>query len=434
VTGRHDPYAAFRVEDYRRYLGGWIVALLTYRIQGVAIGWEMYERTGRPLALGLVGLVQALPLIALALPAGYLADRFDRRRVLVVSLAGMTAASLGLAAVSHFDGPIPLMYALLFLDAAALSLGRPARMSLLPQLVPRGIFPNAVTWNTSMWQVASVVGPAIGGFIIGFTPAIAYVLAALGSVFYASLLSRITIRKDVAAPERISRESALAGLRFVRRSRGLLAAITLDMFAVLLGGATFLLPIYATDILRVGAHGFGALNAAPAAGALFTALVLAFRPPLRHAGRDLLLAVTGFGVATIVFGFSRSYPLSLAMLFLTGAFDNVSVVIRHTLIQLMTPDQMRGRVSAVNGIFISVSNELGGFESGVVADAFGPVASAVSGGVGTIAVVATVAAFSPELRAVGALHATKVADAEEERPQPVSRPRPPRRRARVRLP
>lgn len=417
MAERHDPYAAFRVPDYRHYVAGWVIALLTYRMQAVAIGWEMYQRTGRPLALGLVGLVQALPLIALALPAGYLADRFDRRRVLMWSFTGMAVTSVGLAIVSLLHGPVPLMYTLLFLDAAALSLGRPARMSLVPQIVPRAVFPNAVAWNTSMWQIASVVGPAVGGFIVGMNPAVAYLLSAAGSVTYILLLSRIRIRRAEAAPEPVSRQSALAGLRFVRRHRGLLAAISLDMFAVLLGGATYLLPIYATDILKVGAHGFGWLNAAPAAGALFTALLLAHRPPLRHAGRDLLLAVTGFGVATIVFGFSRSFPLSLAMLFLTGAFDNVSVVIRATLIQLMTPDAMRGRVSAVNGIFISVSNELGGFESGVVADAFGPVASVVSGGVGTIAVVGTVAALSPELRAVGELHKTKVAGEPEDRPE-----------------
>lgn len=416
MARRHDPYAAFRVADYRHYVVGWLFALLTYRMQSVAIGWEMYERTGRPLALGLVGLVQALPLIALAIPAGYLADRFDRRRVLMASLAGMAAASLGLAVVSWLDGPIPLMYALLFLDAAALSLGRPARMSLLPQLVPREVFPNAVTWNTSMWQVTSVLGPAAGGFVVAVNAPLAYLAAAAGSLAYALMLSRIRIRQATPDSTPLSRETALAGLRFVRRSRGLFAAITLDMLAVLLGGATYLLPVYASDILRVGVKGFGWLNAAPAAGALVMAVTLAHRPPLRHAGRDLLLAVAGFGVATIAFGFSKSFPLSLAMLFLVGAFDNISVVIRHTLIQLMTPDRMRGRVSAVNGVFISVSNELGGFESGMVADLFGPVASVVSGGAGTLVVVAAVAAGSPELRRVGALHQTT--EAEEETPVP----------------
>jgi len=407
---RHDPYAAFRVPGYRHYVFGWLIALFTYRMQAVAVGWEMYERTGRPLALGLVGLVQALPLIALALPAGYLADRFDRRRVLMGSLAGMAAASLGLAAVSQLDGPVPLVYAFLFLDAAALSLGRPARMSLLPQLVPREVFPNAVTWNMSMWQVVSVIGPAVGGFLVSLNASIAYLLAAAGSAAYAILLARVEIRRSAPETTPLSRETALAGLRFVRRSRALLAAITLDMLAVLLGGATYLLPIYASDILKVGVQGFGWLNAAPAAGALVTALALAHRPPLRHAGRDLLLSVAGFGAATIVFGFSKSFPLSIAMLFLTGALDNVSVVIRHTLIQLMTPDRMRGRVSAVNGVFISVSNELGGFESGMVADLFGPVASVVSGGVGTLVVVSAVATASPELRAVGDLRKTQVAE------------------------
>ncbi len=407
MTTRHDPYAAFRQSDYRRYLLGWLAALLGTRIQSVAIGWEIYQRTGEALALGMVGLVQALPTILLALPAGYLADRWPRRRLIMLSLAGMTLTSLGLALVSWFQGPILLMYGLLLLDAACVAVGRPARLALLPRLVPRVAFSNAVTWNTSMFQISSVVGPAIGGFVIAAHVPSAYLLAACGSVVFVLLLARMNLASAAEAPgeagETDRLANLLAGMRFVRRKRVILAAVSLDMFAVLFGGAVYLLPIFAEDILGVGARGFGWLNAAPAAGAFCMAMLLAHRPPMRQAGRNLLVAVAGFGAATVVFGLSKSFWLSLAMLFLTGALDNISVVVRHTLVQMLTPDRMRGRVSAVNGVFIGISNELGGLESGLVAHWFGPVVSVVSGGLGTIAVVIATAWASPKLRRIGAL-------------------------------
>ncbi len=406
TPARHDPYSAFRQAHYRRYLIGWIAALVGTRIQSVAVGWEIYQRTGEALALGLVGLAQALPTILLALPAGYLADRFDRRRVLMLSVAGMAAASLGLAALSLLRGPLAGMYVLLVLDASCLALGRPARLAMLPHLVDREVFHNAVTWNTSMHQISSVLGPAVAGFVVAVHVPSAFLLAAAGSIAYVALLARIRLRpveNGGEAATAMSWNNLLAGLRFVRRARVILAAISLDMFAVLFGGATYLLPIFAEEILRVGPRGYGWLNAAPAAGALCMALVLAHRRPMRHAGRNLLLGVTGFGLATIAFGWSRSFWLSLAMLFLTGALDNVSVVVRHTLIQLLTPDAMRGRVSAVNSVFIGVSNELGGMESGLVAHWFGPIVSVVSGGIGTLAVVLATLFAAPELRRVGAL-------------------------------
>jgi MFS family permease len=406
APARHDPYAAFRLVNYRRYLIGWVTALVGTRIQSVAVGWEIYQRTGDALALGFVGLAQALPTILLALPAGYLADRFDRRRIVMLSVAGMAAASLGLAALSLLRGPILIMYLLLVLDASCLALGRPARLALLPHLVEREIFHNAVTWNTSMQQISSVLGPAVAGFIVALHVPSAFLLAAAGSITYVVLLARIRLRPGLVNGETataVSWDNLLAGLRFVRRARVILAAISLDMFAVLFGGATYLLPIFAEEILRVGARGYGWLNAAPAAGALCMALLLAHRRPMRRAGRNLLLGVTGFGLATIVFGLSRSFWLSMAMLFLAGALDNISVVVRHTLVQLLTPDSMRGRVSAVNSVFIGVSNELGGMESGLVAHWFGPIVSVVSGGIGTIAVVLATLAAAPGLRAVGAL-------------------------------
>ncbi len=422
MTGRrHDPYAALRQTQYRHYVIGWIAALMGTRIQSVAVGWEVYQRTGAALALGLVGLVQALPTILLALPAGYIADRFDRRGVVMASMAGMAATSLGLAALSLTRGPIAILYVLLLLDASFLAAGRPARLAMLPHLVDRQIFPNAVTWNTSTSQISSVLGPALAGFIIAVHVPSAYLVAAAGSLTCILLLARMRLRPvadDGGGAVAVSWDSLLAGMRFVFRAHTVLAAVSLDMFAVLFGGATYLLPIFAEEILKVGPRGYGWLNAAPAAGALCMALTIAHRPPMRHAGRNLLLAVAGFGAATLVFGLSRSFPLSLAMLFLAGALDNISVVVRHTMVQLLTPDAMRGRVSAINSVFIGVSNELGGLESGLVAHWFGPVISVASGGLGSIAVVAVIALASAGLRRVGALEQIRPVSAEPPGGQP----------------
>lgn len=404
MQSEHDPYLAFRQREYRLYLCGWFVALVGMRIQGVALAWEVYQRTGEALALGLLGLVQAAPMIALALPAGYLADRFERRRVVSLSLLGTAATSASLAALSFGAGPVFLVYGVLLVDAVVGTLGRPARMALLPQIVPPEVFPNAVTWNSSIQQFGWIVGPVVGGFIVAWTPAAAYLVNAASSLFFVAALARVQLRPTARTAGQASLKALLAGLQFLRRNQLLLALMSLDLFAVLLGGATYLLPIYAEDILKVGPRGFGWLNAAPAIGAAVMALFLVYLPPMRQAGRALLLAVAGFGVVTIVFGVSTAFYLSLAMLALTGALDNISVVVRHTLIQLLTPDSMRGRVSAVNSVFISSSNQLGGFESGMVAHWFGPVVSVVSGGIGTILVVLGTAAISPSLRRLGALH------------------------------
>jgi MFS family permease len=405
--GGHDPYAALRFGDFRSYLLGWFIALVGTRMQSVAIGWEMYQRTGDALSLGLVGLAQALPTMLLALPAGYLADRFHRPRLVMLSMAAMTMTSLALAVLSYLNGSIAWMYLFLFLDAAAVILGRPARSALLPQLVPSHVFPNAVTWNTSLMQISAVIGPAIGGFVIIWSVPAAYVLTALSSLVYLFMLARLNLQngdRAQGASSGSALENLLAGIRFVGRTRIILAMITLDMFGVLLGGAVYLLPIFAEDILLVGAAGFGWLRAAPAIGALCMGVSLIFLPPMRRAGWSLLLTVAGFGVATIIFGISKSFWLSFAMLFLTGAFDNVSMVIRQTLQQLLTPDYMRGRVSAVSAVFISASNELGGLESGLVAHWFGPVISAVSGGIGMFFVVGFLGCFALVLLNFGALH------------------------------
>lgn len=418
AAGHHDPYAAFGNANFRAYLTGIVLSGVGLRIQGVAIGWEMYQRTGEALALGLVGLAQALPVMLLSLPAGYLADRYERRTLMVISTLGAALSSVGLAVISATQAPVWTVYAVLTSGTVIGVLGRPARSAFLPQIIPRGLFSSAVTWNSSFNQLLSVVGPAIGGFVLATSLPAAYICGAIGSLVFVVMLYRIRpteAERAVQTTREPSLQMIAAGVRYLWRTRLVLVIIALDMFAVLLGGAVYLLPIFAEDILQVGPEGFGWLRAAPAAGALTMALVLAHLPPMKRAGRNLLLAVAGFGAATIVFGLSTSFYLSLAMLFLTGFFDQVSMVIRHTLVQLLTPDHMRGRVSAFNGMFISASNELGGMESGTVAHWFGPVISVVSGGIGTLLVVALTALGSPRVRRCGSLADIEPLEEQEEK-------------------
>ncbi len=374
-------------------------------MQDVAVGWQLYERTHSAMALGMIGLVQVIPVIVLVLPAGHVADRFDRRRLLMLAELLMAAAATALAVISFTGAPTPLIYGAMLFSGISRAFQGPARSSLLAQLVSRETFSSAVTWNSGGWQLASVAGPALGGAVIGLTHAatLAYALNAMAALLFVALLTSISSRVVARAQAATSWSTLLAGIRFVARTKTLLASITLDMFAVLLGGATTLLPMFAKDILHVGAAGLGWLLAAPSLGALVMAMTLAHRPPMRRAGPTLLWNVAGFGAATIVFGLSRSYWLSVVALVLTGAFDSVSVVVRSTLLQLLTPDEMRGRVSAVNSVFIGTSNELGGFESGAVAAIFGPVFSVVAGGVGTILVVLAVARHWPAVLRLGSL-------------------------------
>lgn len=409
---KHNPYAVFGYRDFRLFLFGSVIASVTTGAQTVAIGYEMYRRTGDPLALGLVGGVLAVPMLVLALPAGLLADRFERRRLVMLSFAGAAVTSLALGVLSLTQAPVAWMYVVLGLSATALTLGRPAKLAMVPQLVPPGMFPAAVAWRTSSFQIATVVGPALGGLICAWSIPVAYFASAAGTAVLVGFLAAMRVRKP-AAPTgpRLSPIASLGeGFAFLRRTPLLLVVMGLDLFAVMLGGAVYLLPIFAEDILHTGAAGLGLLRAAPGAGAFCTAMLMVHLPPMKHGGRNLLLAVAGFGAATIVFGISRSFWLSMGMLFLTGAFDNVSVVVRHTLAQLLTPDEMRGRVSAVKSIFIGSSNELGGLESGVVAHFFGPVISVVSGGIGTILIVCGAAGLLPGLRQLGAIHEVRPAD------------------------
>lgn len=405
---RHDPYLALRIPAFRRLLAGRLLVMIGTAGQSAAILWEMKQRTNSALLLGLVGLVQAIPMLFLSLPSGYLADVLDRRKLIVASMVLTSATSVGLAAFSFCRGPIMVMYALLFLDSCAIRLGWPAHSALFPLIVPPHAFENSMKWRSSLFQVSMVIGPALGGFIIAWSIPAAYLISAACTVCTICILLTIEVPRGRRVPPGNMVRRVREGLRFVWHKKVLLGAISLDMFAVLLGGAVYLLPIYADEYVtpvfgmsRALMYGF--LRAAPALGALFMAVVLAHAPPMRKAGRTLLWAVAGFGAATIVFGFSRNFWLSIAMLALTGALDNISVVVRHTVVQLSTPDEMRGRVSAVNSMFISSSNELGGFESGLAAGLVNPVFSVVSGGIGTIAVVLAWAGLFPQLRKVGRL-------------------------------
>ncbi len=405
MAGSDHPYAVLRNRNFLLYLVGRFVASIGQQMLTVAVGWELYERTHSALNLGLVGLTNMVPMFLFTLPAGHLADTLNRKRIILAMLALSAAASVGLAVASALHAPVVWTYAALFLAATARTFMWPASAAFLPQLVTRNDFARAVTWSTGSFQLSCVAGPAAGGAIIAMTgyAAPVYVLNAVAVLVCLTLMGMVHYHRTVAPRGRMTLASLAMGFRFVFSTRIILGIITLDMFAVLLGGATTLLPVFAKDILHVGPHGLGILQSALPIGSLCCALVVAHRPPFAKAGRALLAAVVVFGLATIGFGLSTSFAFSFVMLLLCGAADNVSVIIRHTIVQLLTPDDKRGRVSAVNSLFIGTSNELGGFESGVVAHWLGPVLSVVTGGVGTILVVLAVALIWPEVRRHGRL-------------------------------
>ncbi len=371
----------------------------------VAVGWEIYERTHSALALSFVGLAAFLPMMAMTLPAGQVADTRERKQVIIVMQGAMALTSLGLALVSWKGMPVAWTFICLFAAGGAQTFLWSASASFLPQLVAREEFPLAVNWNSTTFQFSAVTGPAAGGALIALTHSAAtvYALNALAALFCLAMICLVRAHHKPLAKQEVSVESLLGGFRFVFGHRVILGAITLDMFAVLFGGATGLLPQYAKDILKVGPQGLGLLTAALPVGSITCALLMAHRPPMKKAGRALIAAVIVFGLATIVFGGSRWFWFSILMLFLCGFADNVSVIVRHTLVQLLTPDAMRGRVSSVNNLFIGTSNQLGWFESGLVSQYFGPVFSVVSGGVATILVVLAVAWIWPEIPRFGRL-------------------------------
>lgn len=396
---------AFTYPDFTVYQLARFLIVVALEMQSVAVGWQVYEITKRPFDLGLVGLAQFLPGIFLFLASGHAADHFDRRRLLMLCYCGFAVCASLLLAIAWRGAHSQQMsvypiYAVVVLLGVVRSFSGPVSRALLPQLVPEEHFPNAVAWNASVYQGATILGPAAGGLIYAFFrgPSAVYLTAMLTAV--GALLStlQIRLRTKERPHEAVSLTTALAGLRYIWRQKLILGSISLDMFAVLLGGAVALLPVYAREILQTGPWGLGLLRSAPGVGAAAMAILLAHRPLRGRAGPTMLWCVAGFGVFTILFGVSRSIVISLVALLLVGATDMVSVIIRGTLIQLGTPDEMRGRVNAVDMLFIGVSNELGQFESGVTAAWFGTVPAVVLGGIGTLAVIAIWAWRFPELR------------------------------------
>ncbi|MFO0607867.1 MAG: MFS transporter [Polyangiales bacterium] len=400
------PHALFAQPDFVRFQLARFVSTVGTQVSSVAVGWEVYERTRSKLDLGYVGLAQFVPGVALALVTGAVADRFDRRRVVALCHAATALCYAALWALSRARPAslAPVFATLVAFGATRAFLG-PANQSLLPRLVPPAQLGQALAMGSTVWQVAAVSGPALGGLLFGLHRGGAYLVSAACALTSAALALSLGVSgaPTTAPPRRPGWDELLAGVRYVRGNPVVLGAVTLDLFAVLLGGAVALLPVFARDVLHAGVLGLGAMRAAPAVGAGLMALWLAYRPLGRRAGKTLLVAVGVFGAATVAFALSRDVALSAAALAVTGAADMVSVVVRQHVVQLATPDAMRGRVSAVNLVFISSSNELGEFESGVTAEWLGPVKAALLGGVGTLLVVALWWRYFPALRDVDRL-------------------------------
>ncbi len=397
--------AALRHRDFALYISANFLWTIALQIQAIALAWQIYEITRDPFQLGLVGLLEFLPAALLALPAGHMADRLDRRRLILNGVGAELAAAsvlVGFAMAGRMTELVILSLALVFGIARAIA--TPASRALMPSLMPKEDFAGAVAWSGTSWQVATIAGPGLGGLLYAIDPAVAYGGATLA--FAAALLATLLMRGRPVDPA--SRDGSdggdlaavLAGLTLIFRNRLLLAAISLDLFAVLFSGATALIPVFAQDILRVGADAGGALRSAQGLGAVLTALLLTQLPPQRHVGRRLFMAIGLFGVAAIVFGLSRNYWLSFAALLVLGAADMVSVYVRGTLVPLATPDALRGRVLAVEAVFIGASNELGMFVAGSAARLLGPVVAVLAGGTLTLAVTAAWAALFPVLRRV----------------------------------
>jgi MFS family permease len=394
-------YVAFSYGDFTLYQTARFFIVAALEMQSVAVGWQVYDITRRPLDLGLIGLAQFLPSFLLFLVAGHAVDRFERRKILVLCYAGMAVCSGLLLAItfSHYRA-VYAIYVVMVLVGIVRSFSAPGGRAFLPELVPEEHFPNAVAWNATIFEGATIIGPAVGGFLYALAngPSVVYGAAAVTGVIATASMLRIKSKAKPRPREQISVKTVLAGLHYIWEQKVILGAISLDLFAVLLGGAVALLPVFAREILHTGPWGLGLLRSAPGVGAAIMALVVAHRPVKRKVGLTMLWCVAGFGVCTIIFGLSRSLVISLIALLLLGAADMVSVIIRGILVQLGTPDAMRGRVNSVEMLFIGASNELGQFESGVTAAWFGTVPAVVLGGVGTLLVIAFWAWRFPELR------------------------------------
>ena len=395
---------AFRFANFRYFMAARFLITAATEMQAVAVGWQVFGLTHRPLDLGLVGLAQFLPGILLFLPAGHAADHFPRKQILGCCYAAFSLCSLLLFAFTlHGVRHVWPIFVAITLNGVVRAFNGPATQSFLPLLVPEEHFQNAISWSSTIFQVAVIVAPTIGGLLYGWTgsPLPVYATSMTSYLGALMMVSRLDLPAGVRPRGPVSIETLLEGLRFIWRTKLILGAMSLDLFAVLLGGAVALLPVYAHDILHVGARGLGLLRSAPAAGAVLMAIAATRWPPRANAGMAMLAGVLGFGVGTLVFGVSRSFVLSMAALAVCGACDMVSVIVRQTMIQMGTPDAMRGRVSAVNMVFVGASNEVGQFESGVTAQWFGAVPAVVLGGLGTIAVVVGWMRLFPGLRTFG---------------------------------
>ncbi len=405
IKVKHDPFAALRIKEFIFFLTSRFFLTLAIQMQSVIVGWQIYKYTKDVFALGMIGLAEAIPFIIVSLFAGHVADTFNRKYIIILSTSLLIFCTASLLYFSLDTSSVILTYGTLpiFIVIAGVGVIRgfvaAASPSFMSQLLPRELYANAATWNSTFWHVASIIGPAMAGFIciVSFSSAytVDVVLIVISVICFFFIGSKPLPKKE---KKESLFESLSVGIKFVFSNQLILGALSLDLFAVLFGGAVSMLPAFADKILHVGSAELGLLRAAPAFGAVIMALIIAYKPPTKNAGRNLLISVGAFGIATILFGISTNYYLALFFLFLTGAFDNVSVVIRHTILQLSTPDEMRGRVSAVNSIFIGSSNEIGSFESGVAARAMGLKPSIVFGGIMTILIVALTAKIAPKLR------------------------------------
>ncbi|MBL7923393.1 MAG: MFS transporter [Bacteroidia bacterium] len=399
----HDPYAALRYGGFRLFLSGKFLLTVALQMQAIVASWMIYEQTKDPFALGLIGLTEAIPAISLALPGGFLADRYNRRKLMLLSCMLMLLASAGLVAYTCLDyrsiGTWPA-YLVIFFIGLARGFYNPAQAALWGQLLPREKYVNGSVWNSSLWQVGAVTGPALGGLCYAWLgPALTSLIICL--LMLVVLICYLFIRNmPMTVSDRSESVSAAlkTGIRFFFSQQVLLSAVSLDLFAVLFGGAVALLPAFADQVLHTGPEGLGFLRSAPAIGAVIMAGIMAFRPPSKAAGKLMLACVAGFGICMIVFALSTHFWLSLTALILSGMLDNVSVVIRSTILQSYTPDEMRGRVAAVNSIFVGSSNEIGAFESGLAARLLGLVNSVIFGGTMTLAVVGITWKKAPRLR------------------------------------
>lgn len=403
-----DPISALRHSGFLVYLLGGLISNTGSQMRIVAAQWEITIREPDPrklaLGLGYIGLALVLPVILFALPAGAAADRFSRRWLIVIAQLGLALCGVGLAWASWVKAPLLFIYLLLFGTGVFRAIGWPASSAIVTGLVPAKVFSNAATWRSNAYQIASTVGPLTGGFLLAWwNPYIVFLIDAASSVVLAICMVFIKPRPQERAVEPKSWRGVLQGIHFLRRQPIILSTMTLDMVAVLFGGVVALLPIFATQVFNVGAVGLGWMRAMPALGSILMGFVLAVRPPIQRGGRTILITVVIFGISTIIFGITKSFAVSLTALFILGAADNISVVIRQTVLQLLTPDSMRGRVTAVSVIFIGSSNELGEFESGVAASFLGLVPSVVFGGVMTLVTVGVVAVMWPELLRLGSL-------------------------------